>query len=459
MPEESQQQQLNFAVIDGSAGYRAVLSAFLLAQWPTACVEEVDPFAETLQGAGLTFGAHSDVILLGGIGTFAEACASLKRLVARDGCPPVILMVSPELEAQAGMLVTAGAASVLFKDAFSRRSLVETIVGLLGDRAGKSANNTLDVAAAVLHASAQRFGQFSFIANGQLNTLAIEHFRFVATLASSNLAQVFSAESVADRRRVIVKVALSTPIHTADARLFCERYRFFASLNGRNVVRYVDAGVADSWPYVVLEYLSGGDLRRRMAAGITPREAVQVLFDLAGALTVVHSGNFAHMDVKPENIFFRGDEMVLIDFNISTRFGHVARNRITGDVLGSPFYMSPEQGQGLTVDGRSDLYSAGVIFYEMLTGAQPYVGESAIQVIFKHIHDEIPLLPRRVRALQPVLDALMAKDREERVKSAAELASLLQPFLLAGDDTDDAQYADTSAVDGAVTGVVGIIPE
>ena len=135
------------------------------------------------------------------------------------------------------------------------------------------------------------------------------------------------------------------------------------------------------------------------------------------------------MDLKPENIFFRGDEIVLIDFNISTRFGNTVRDRVTGDVLGSPFYMSPEQGQGLAIDARSDLYSAGVIFYEMLTGVQPYVGESAAQIIYKHVHDEIPLLPARVRAYQPIVDALMAKDRTERVASAAELATMLLPFL------------------------------
>ena len=442
MTEAGLHTQLNFAVIDGSAGYRAVLSTFLLVRWPTACVEEVDPFAETLQGVGHTFGASSDVILLGGIGRFDEACASLKRLRARDHCPPVILMVASELETQAAMLVAMGAAAVLFKDGFSEHSLVETISRLLGERAGVSAADRPDGATADSHTEAVRFGQFRFIANGQLHTLAIEHFRFIATLASSNLAQVFSAESVGDRKRVVVKIALSTPIHSAEVRLFCERYRFIASLKGRHVVHCVDAGVADSWPYLVLEYLSGGDLRRRMSAAITPREAVQVLFDLANALAVVHAGSFAHMDVKPENIFFRSDELVLIDFNISTRFGNVSRNRVTGDVLGSPFYMSPEQGQGLTVDGRSDLYSAGVIFYEMLTGSQPYVGESAIQVIFKHIHDEIPLLPKRVRTLQPVLDVLMAKNREERIASANELAQLLQPFLAVAENADEnARYS------------------
>ena len=427
--------QLNFAVIDGSAGYRAILSAFLLAEWPDATIEAVDPFAETLRGVGLTFGVNSDVILLGGIGTYAEACSALQRLLARDRCPPVILMVAKELEPQVAKLIEAGAASVLFKDAFSRRSLIRTICRLLKNGAYANINAPHIPDAPPLYADTKSFGQFSFIASGQLHSLAIEHFRFVATLATSNLAQVFNAEQVEDRKRVVVKIALTTPHHSADARMFCERYRFLSELNGRHVVRYVDVGIADSWPYVVLEHLAGGDLRRCMAAGITPRAAVRILGNLADALTSFHSGNFAHMDLKPENIFFRGDEVVLIDFNISTRFGHVAKNRVTGDVLGSPFYMSPEQGQGLAIDARSDLYSAGVIFYEMLVGSQPYVGESAAQVIYKHIHEEIPLLPRHIRDYQPIIDALMAKNRDERIATAAELSALLSPFLVADDST------------------------
>ncbi len=435
MPEEVISPQLNFAVIDGSAGYRAVLSAFLLSQWPNAVVEEVDPFAETLRGVGIAFGTNSDVILLGGIGTVGEARASLQRLRAREKCPPVILMVARELEPKVAMLIADGAASVLFKDAFSKHSLIETISRLL--------DGTSSTQAPAPYPDTRTFGRFSFIANGQCSTIAIAHFQFISTLAASNLTQVFNAERIEDRKRVVVKIPLAAPLHSAEVRAFCDRYRFISSLNGRSVVRYVDAGVTDIWPYVVLEHLAGGDLRRRMsvadetpvlATGMTPHDATRVLHKLSLALASFHSGNFAHMDLKPENIFFRENEIVLIDFNISTRFGHVARNRVTGDVLGSPFYMSPEQGQGLAIDGRSDLYSAGVIFFEMLTGQQPYTAESATQVIYKHIHDEIPLLPKRIRAYQPIVDALMAKDRNERIGSATELATMLLPFLADGDN-------------------------
>ena len=443
MPEEVKPHmspQLNFAVIDGSAGYRNLLSAFLQAEWPHATIEEVDPFAETLRGIGFAFGTNSDVILLGGIGTTAEALSSLQRLRAREHCPPVILMVARELEPQVALLIEAGASSVLFKDAFSKRSLIDSIRRLLGETADGAPSERSLAETPKPFPDTRAFGQFSFIANGQCHTVVIEHVHFLATLSNGKFAQVFSAERIEDRVRVVIKISLTTPLHSAEVRAFCERYRLISKLGGQNVVRYVDAGVADSWPYVVLEYLSGGDLRRHMAAGISPAEAVQILNKLAAALANLHAGNFAHMDLKPENIFFRGDDIVLIDFNISTRFGHVARSRSMNEaeVLGSPLYMSPEQGQGLAIDGRSDLYSAGVIFYEMLTGTQPYTGESAIQLIYKHVHDEIPLLPTRARRYQPIIDALMAKDRDARVASAADLGALLLPYL--NSDASDAHF-------------------
>ena len=152
-----------------------------------------------------------------------------------------------------------------------------------------------------------------------------------------------------------------------------------------------------------------------MQIPVSSQTHARLLFKLAAALSTIHGGAFVHLDLKPENIFFRdNDELVLIDFNIATRFGGVGRNRVSGEVLGTPAYMSPEQGQGLPLDGRSDLYSAGVIFYEMLTGELPYTAKSDAEIIFRHIHDEVPLLPKQVRYFQPIIDGLMAKDREER---------------------------------------------
>jgi serine/threonine-protein kinase PpkA len=100
-----------------------------------------------------------------------------------------------------------------------------------------------------------------------------------------------------------------------------------------------------------------------------------------------------------------------------------------GEVMGTPYYMSPEHGQGLPIDGRADLYSAGVVFYEMLTGEKPYQAESAAALIYRHIHDEIPLLPLRLRQFQPLLDRLLAKRSAERFQSAQEVLAALDDLM------------------------------
>ena len=100
-----------------------------------------------------------------------------------------------------------------------------------------------------------------------------------------------------------------------------------------------------------------------------------------------------------------------------------------GQMVGTPLYMSPEQGRGLPVDGRSDLYSAGVILFEMLTGERPFSGENSTQVIFQHLHAEIPLLPKRIRQLQPLVDSLLAKNPDERFADSNALIDALRPHL------------------------------
>lgn len=413
----------HITLIVGSAGYRRLLSTLIHAALPSVKIEEIDPYSQTMHDSGITFGVGSDVIVLGGIGTEAEAVSALQRLREHDNCPPIIMLTSHELAPQSSRLFAFGAAAVLLKDALSQSTLIDTIAQLTG-RAPAQESKPL------------QYGQFAFVVDGERVVLAIDGFRLMATMSSNSMAQVMFAEDIADNSRVVIKIALSTPYHDpAVVDRFCNRYRYFSSLKGRSVVRYLDAGITGAFPYVVLEYLSAGDLRRRMVNGVVTEVALRILQQIATALVDVHAGGFAHMDLKPENIFFRGDgSLVLIDFNISTRFGGVTRNRINGDVLGSPFYMSPEQGRGVPIDGRSDLYSAGVILYEMLTGERPFAGENSAQVIFKHLHEEIPLLPKRIRHLQAIVDRLLAKNPDERFATATELADMIGQLLMSKDE-------------------------
>ncbi len=404
------------SVIVGSIGYRRLLTTLIRAALPTARIEEIDPFSQTMRGSGVEFGTGSNVMVLGGIGTESEALSALERLRARDDCPPIIVLVSHDLAAQSGLLRAAGAAAIFLKDALSQNTLAAAISDLSRGQPAAIAP--------------RRYGQFMLDVDGERVALAIDGYQPLVTMAANAMSHVFLAETLDGSRRVVIKLPLSTPHHDVNiVRKFCERYACLCKLNGRSVVRYLDAGIAGSWPYVVLEHLSAGDLRRRMAAGLTTVRALDILHQLAVVLADVHAAGFVHMDVKPENIFFRDDRtLVLIDFNISTPFGGVARSA-RGDVLGSPFYMSPEQGRGLPVDGRSDLYSAGVILFEMLTGERPFSGENSTQVIFQHLHAEIPLLPKRIRHLQPLIDSLLAKNPDERFADTSALIDALRPHL------------------------------
>jgi len=406
---------LRISLIDGSQGYRRILGAFIHGRWPDAKIEDIDPFSQTMRGAGMAFGGVSDLIVLGGIGTRGEAMTALERIGKRN--TPVILLVSHEMQPESPALIEAGAAAVLIKDALSRATLLNAIARATGE--------------AEPQLPASGFGQYEFAVDGERHVVGIEHYQEAGALASTAMSKLFMARPTGVDQRAVVKIAHSWPYHNdMVAQYFCDRYGFFSTMNGNGVTRYLDAGIAGPWPYVVIEYLPGGDLRQRMAAGVDPREALRLLVPLAKTLAHIHEGGFVHLDVKPENIMYRADgELVLIDYNISTRIGEVARDRVTNDILGSPDYMSPEQGQGLPVDGRSDLYSVGVILYEMLAGERPYLAKNSAELIFKHIHDEIPLLPKAVREFQPLVDSLMAKHAEERIHSGAELVRSLQARL------------------------------
>jgi serine/threonine protein kinase len=175
-----------------------------------------------------------------------------------------------------------------------------------------------------------------------------------------------------------------------------------------------------------MEYLAGGDLRQKIDQGNTSANAVSYLRQISGALAKIHSVGITHRDLKPGNIMLREDGSVaLIDFGLAKRMR--LRQEITdsGEIFGTPYYMSPEQGRGNEVDARSDIYSLGVIFYEMLTGEKPYLGSNAMSIIYKHSEAPVPLLPHRYAVHQALLNLLMAKKPEDRLQSAAEVGEWL----------------------------------
>jgi serine/threonine-protein kinase PpkA len=172
--------------------------------------------------------------------------------------------------------------------------------------------------------------------------------------------------------------------------------------------------------YLAMEYLPGGSLKERMS-GLSPAAALRYFLDIAWALDYVHGANVVHRDLKPQNILFRADgALVLVDFNISLdpELQPLTRH---GELVGTPRYISPERARGETVDHRHDLYSLGVIGYEMLTGKPLFDAQDAIGMLQKHLSEPVPQLPVELLRFQPVFDKLLAKEPAARYQSANEL--------------------------------------
>jgi eukaryotic-like serine/threonine-protein kinase len=412
------------AVVDSAYGSRTLISLFLRQRWPNAVIDAIDPFTETMHGLHSFVAPDANLIIIGSIGEVAEAESMLAKLRARENPPGVILLISPELEGHASALADAGAHAVLPREALSSRDLVDAATRLM--RQEGEAPLPHDPARAQLPSTGSR-GHFPLTLKGVRVDISIERFRLLGTLTSNEHNHVFYAERMRDRKRAVIKVMNGTQLD--DRKLlhqFIDLYVYLNAKEERSIVKLLDAGIAENHPYMAFEYLASGDLRRAMHEPMAVQDAVRILKLIVQALAVLHADRLAHGDVKPENVFFRDDgSIVLIDFSLATRFGSIAGMKTPGEVMGTPYYMSPEHGQGLPVDGRADIYGAGVVFYEMLTGEKPYRAESAASLIYRHIHDEIPLLPLRFRQFQPLLDRLLAKRPEDRFQSAEQTLAAL----------------------------------
>jgi serine/threonine protein kinase len=169
-----------------------------------------------------------------------------------------------------------------------------------------------------------------------------------------------------------------------------------------------------------MEHLEGGDLRDHMTQGkVTLTEKVAILGDILRALDVIHAAGVTHRDLKPQNLMFRrGGDLVLVDFGISHVSGALTAS--SHELVGTPVYVSPEQVLGQRTDARSDLYSVGAIFFEMLTGRHAYTGGTVSEILRKHVHDAPPRLPLDFSQFQDMSDRLLAKVPTERFQSARQ---------------------------------------
>ncbi len=248
------------------------------------------------------------------------------------------------------------------------------------------------------------------------------------------MAAVYLAVQESLDRQVALKVLDQT---FADDQAFSERFlnegRIIASLNHRNIITIYDVGIVEGLHYISMEYVNGGDLRARITKGVDPDTALRLVHAVGGCLDFAHRVGVVHRDVKPANILFRKDGTPLLtDFGIAKQLRTQSELTMTGSVLGSPGYLAPEQAEGREVDGRADIYSLGIILYEMLVGKKPYEGDSDLSTIFKHLSEPIPDLPSDLARCQPLLNQMIAKKPDERFADAASMLAFIKSLRAAG---------------------------
>jgi TPR repeat protein len=242
------------------------------------------------------------------------------------------------------------------------------------------------------------------------------------------IATVYLAIQESLDRQVALKVM--APALAADPN-FTERFiregRTVAQLAHPGIVTIYDISVADYQHYIAMEYLGSGSLKERMHKRIAPATALSILRQVAAALGYAHEKGFVHRDVKPENIIFRGkDAPVLTDFGIAKSTESSTQLTSVGVIVGTPRYMSPEQADGRGTDPRSDIYALGVILFEMLTGRPPFDSTESIAILYSHINDPIPELPEEFSSFQPLVNAMLAKEPDQRVPDSESLIEMVR---------------------------------
>jgi DNA-binding NarL/FixJ family response regulator len=409
-------------LVVGSDGKRLQwLTHHITSHWPNAQVTS----APTDEPANLPRLVHERapdaVILQIDFGAESTATAGLNHLQQMIHAQPAlhgIVLAENGTELSAVRSMKQGAKDYLPLARITRDQILKTIIDATEvQRAVKRAE---DQAAEALLSTA-----------GDTPTIHVPGYSIVKEISTTNFSSVYLGRSERLRRNVVLKIMDrgTSPRELDDAERFQREYEIISSIKHRAIAEIYDFGELPDHQYLAMEYIPCGDLRDRLRNPLSIDESLYYLRALGEALRVIHVFGILHRDLKPANVMLREDNSpVLIDFGLARRSLEDAGTTAAGQVLGSPYYISPEQSQGYRVDARTDIYSLGVMFFEMLTGQRPYSGRSAIAIMAQHAAAEIPRLPPHLAQQQPLVDRLMAKNLNQRFGSADELLADLGPL-------------------------------
>jgi serine/threonine protein kinase len=391
-----------------------------IAKWPTAKLEVHDLAAYGKPPVDFRWDRYAHV-LIDDEYLRREGLLWLSELRVRPNFPKIV-RVLPEVGKPAAPQSDANAASAPSRK--ERKS---------DPKASTKPEPIVESPSMIARADARRLAD----AEAVLRAAGIQGFTPVKPLGSGATANVCLCERVSDKQQVVLKVLKSEGSGDSDLlSRFVQEYFAASSIDSPYVAKVFEHGFTDSHAYIVMEYFPAGDLRARVARD-RPNldESLIIVGSMLSALTSVHAAGIIHRDLKPANVMFRDDGTIaLVDFGSARRDADPVAKTLAGVVIGTPYYLSPEQALGGTADERSDLYSVGVMFYELLTGQRMYAAGSLVALFEMHKTAPIPRLPENLARHQRFLERLVSKKPDERYKSASEALVALMEYSTAESD-------------------------
>lgn len=402
---------MRLLVIAACDDHRLLVRKHVEIQWPDAAVVEHILGVEPNLDESFAAAAFDAVIIVSAPPTAATADFALAQAAKPEFAPILLLLLEdapdPPPPAIPGL-------HRLYGRKIDRDRLIRMII---------TASNEHRKSLAMLRANPDFESRYRF------GTVMIRGHRCIRQVGSGGMCKIYLAESERAGTLVVLKVFSQVP--DVSERFisfdrFLQEYEIVAGLNHKNIVRIYDLGVADDHAYIAMEHFPAGDLRQRMKRPLAPATALRFLEQIASALEAIHSVGVLHRDLKPANVMLRPDGTVsLIDFGLAKANENDVSLTGSREIFGTPYYMSPEQGHAEIIDARSDLYSLGVVFYEMLIGRKPFSGATAMEVIYKHKRADLPEIAPEFASYEGLLRGLLAKSPDNRFQSAGALLTAI----------------------------------
>jgi len=472
---------LNILLIDDSSDYRALLKRLITKDYPDIQVEEYDPDANGIPETSMNWKGYSIVLLDYDLGLENENGLDwLQILNTYPDMPPIVILTSETNTLITVRALKLGAANYILKSDVNSDNIISKLADSF--ELARIGEETLAPVAENIFDVTERPDPENMLADETLapdtgnifdvtgapdsgNTLAeetlapdfgnmlddetlapeeivnilddddkslqldgvcllIPGYTIQREIAKGGMSTVLLAKRIEDNIDVVVKV-LYTQGHEDPTALkrFMQEYNLISVMQHPHIIRIYERAFATDFAYIVLEYLPQGDLSKRIQGGIPAETALSYLRQIALGLSAIHKLDIIHRDLKPGNILFHGEDTLKItDFGAAKIISNEMQDiTINNMVVGTPYYMSPEQGTGMKVDKRSDIYSLGVLFYQMLTGKKLFTANSIAKLIRAHLHDPIPKLPENMSKYQSLIEGMLAKDPDERFQNTEEL--------------------------------------